>query len=33
LYQTNSYVFNRIGEVVGTFAFGQLGDMWEISIV
>jgi hypothetical protein len=27
LYQTNSFVFNRIGEIFGTFAFGQLGDM------
>jgi OCT family organic cation transporter-like MFS transporter 4/5 len=27
LYQTNSIVFAQIGEVVGTFAFGQLGDM------
>ena len=26
MYQTNSFVFNRIGEVVGTFIFGQLGD-------
>lgn len=26
LYQTNTFVFNRIGEVVGTCIFGQLGD-------
>lgn len=26
LYQTNTFVFHRIGEVVGTFIFGQLGD-------
>lgn len=26
LYQTNTFVFHRIGEVVGTFVFGQLGD-------
>lgn len=26
LYQTNTYVFIRIGEVIGTFFFGQLGD-------
>lgn len=26
LYQTNAFVFHRIGEVVGTFFFGQLGD-------
>lgn len=26
LFQTNTFVFHRIGEVVGTFVFGQLGD-------
>lgn len=26
LYQTNAFVLNRIGEVIGTFFFGQLGD-------
>lgn len=26
LYETNTFVFNRVGEVVGTFVFGQLGD-------
>jgi MFS transporter, OCT family, solute carrier family 22 (organic cation transporter), member 4/5 len=26
LYQTNTFVFHRIGEIVGTFVFGQLGD-------
>lgn len=26
LYQTNTFVFHRVGEVVGTFIFGQLGD-------
>lgn len=26
LYVTNTFVFNRIGEVVGTFIVGQLGD-------
>lgn len=26
MYQTNTFVFNRIGEVIGTFFFGQLGD-------
>lgn len=26
LYQTNTFVFHRLGEVIGTFVFGQLGD-------
>ncbi|XP_070494612.1 carcinine transporter [Chironomus tepperi] len=26
LYQTNVFVWHRVGEVVGTFLFGQLGD-------
>lgn len=26
LYMTNTFVFHRIGEVLGTFVFGQLGD-------
>ena len=26
LYQTNTFVFHRIGEIIGTFVFGQLGD-------
>lgn len=26
LYVTNTFVFNRVGEVFGTFLFGQLGD-------
>lgn len=28
MYQTNTFVLNRIGEVIGTFFFGQLGDRW-----
>lgn len=32
LYQTNTFVFHRIGEVVGTFVFGQLGDTCVFSI-
>lgn len=26
LYVTNTFVFNRLGEVVGTFFIGQMGD-------
>lgn len=26
LYVTNTFVFNRLGEVVGTLIVGQLGD-------
>lgn len=26
MYQTNTFALNRIGEVIGTFFFGQLGD-------
>lgn len=26
LYLTNTFVFHRIGEVIGVFVFGQLGD-------
>lgn len=26
LYQTNMFVFHSIGEIVGIFVFGQLGD-------
>lgn len=26
LYQTNTFVIHRIGEIIGTFVFGQLGD-------
>lgn len=26
LYQTNAFVFSRIGEMIGTFFFGQLSD-------
>lgn len=25
-YKPNAFVFDRIGEVIGTFIFGQLGD-------
>ena len=28
LYQTNVFVWHRVGEVVGTFFFGQLGDTY-----
>lgn len=28
LYATNTFVLNRFGEVIGTFIFGQLGDMF-----
>lgn len=27
LYVTNTFVFNRLGEVVGTFIIGQMGDL------
>lgn len=27
IYVTNTFVFNRIGEVVGTFFIGQMGDL------
>lgn len=27
LYVTNTFVFNRLGEVIGTFFLGQLGDL------
>lgn len=26
MYQTNTFALNRIGEVIGTFFVGQLGD-------
>lgn len=26
LYKYNSFVFDRIGEIFGSFVFGQLGD-------
>lgn len=26
LYKTNTFAFSRVGEVLGTFVFGQLGD-------
>lgn len=28
MYQTNTFALNRIGEVIGTFFLGQLGDRW-----
>lgn len=28
LFKTNAFVFDRIGEVIGTFIFGQLGDTY-----
>lgn len=27
LYVTNTFVFNRLGEVLGTFIVGQMGDL------
>lgn len=33
LHQTNTYVFIRIGEVIGTFFFGQLGDTFGRRII
>lgn len=32
LYQTNIFMFNRVGETVGTLFFGQLGDTYVSSI-
>lgn len=26
LYQTNAFAFGRLGEVIGSLVFGQLGD-------
>lgn len=31
-YQTNAFVFHRIGNVIGTFFVGQLGDMYVKSL-
>lgn len=31
LYQTNAFTFHRIGEILGTFIFGQLGDKYFAS--
>ena len=28
LHVTNTFVFSRVGDVLGTFVFGQLGDLY-----
>ncbi|XP_031637594.1 carcinine transporter [Contarinia nasturtii] len=33
MYQTNTFALNRIGEVIGTFFFGQLGDRFGRKII
>lgn len=32
LYMYNTFVFDRVGEIFGSFVFGQLGDQYVINL-